>query len=426
MSHFVFDAPLLQEIRDRFYFVDEDCRGKKRIFFENSGGSLRLKEAVAAKSELEKVGECPERSNDIADWLQEIKEQGLSDLKTVVFGGDETGAIVTELTPSQVMYRITRAIVENVPGKNVVTTALEHPSAYDSAKIYAEKMGMEFRVANANPKTGGVDTEEILSLVDHNTCLLSVMSASNISGYIFNLEEIVGGARKIKPDLYIVTDAVQHLPHSAMETKKLQLDGVTYGPYKHFGIRGCGYGYVSDRVANLPHDKLEAKMPNEWELGTYPHPNFAALTKVVDYVCWLGSKFTDRVDRRTQYVAGMDKIHAYEHSLLIRMLEGSPEFPGLRYMDGVEVFADAADHNDPDLIAAIGISGMDYSQAVDEYYKRGVTVFERVNKSLYSKRIVESIGLTGAIRVSPLHCNTFDEIDQFLRVTREIVETMRR
>lgn len=422
---FRFNDNLLNDIRRKFHQVEEDYSGRKRIFFENSGGSLRLKSAVGVKAELEMIAECPERTNDVAVYLQDIKNQGINDLKKVIFRGDESGSIVSELTASQVMFRISRAIIENVPGKNVVTTSLEHPSAYDSAKMYAEKMGMELRVAKANSRTGGVDTSEIIKLVDKNTCLLSVMSASNISGYIFDLEEIVEEARKIKPDLYIITDAVQHLPHSTVDTKTLNLDGINYGPYKHFGIRGCGFGYVSERVANLLHDKLEAKPSNEWELGTYTPANFAAITKVVDYVCWIGSHYSDTQKRDEQYLVGMDKIHSYEHTLLVHMLDGTDEVPGLRNIPGVKVYFDLGNDCVRDLIAPIGIKGLGYSKAVKEYYKRGITVFDRVNTSLYSKRIVESIGLTGAIRVSPIHCNTIEEVNEFLRVTKEIVESVR-
>ena len=39
---------------------------------------------------------------------------------------------------------------------------------------------------------------------------------------------------------------------------------------------------------------------------------------------------------------------------------------------------------------------MDLTQAIAEYYTRGATVFERLNTSLYSKRIVKSLGLTAA------------------------------
>lgn len=424
MERFLFDDELLREIREKFCYVERDHTDKKRLFFENSGGSLRLKAAVEAKCNMEQIPDCPERTNDIAEFLQATKHKALKDLREVIFGA-KGGAIVCELTASQVMFRIVRAIVENIPGSNVITTSVEHPSAHDAAQMFAQKTGKEFRVAMANPKTGGVDTSEILRHVDENTCLLSVMSASNVSGYVFDIAEIVREARKIKPDLFIITDGVQHLPHSPFDAYKLGVDAVNFAPYKAFGIRGCGYGWVSDRVATLPHDKLLGKVPEEWELGTFPHPNFAAISAVVDYVCWLGSHFTNSVDRRELYVAGMEKIHAHEHSLWIRMMDGSDKVPGLRKQEGVDVFLDSPNDVDRDFIAAIGIKGMDMAEAVRQYYARGVTVFERVNTSLYSKRIIESLGLTGAIRVSPLHCHTVEEIDEFLKITQEITATQR-
>ena len=181
----------------------------------------------------------------------------------------------------------------------------------------------EFRVAMANPKTGGVEMDEILGKIDKDTLLLSVMSASNISGYIFDIETIVKEARKINPNIYVISDAVQHAPHGVLDVEKCGLDGVNFAPYKMFGIRGCGYGYVSDRVAKMTHHKLLAKPEKEWELGTFPHPNYAAITAVVDYVCWIGRHFTDSEDRREQFAAGMTRIHLQEHSLLIHMMEGT-------------------------------------------------------------------------------------------------------
>ena len=53
-------------------------------------------------------------------------------------------------------------------------------------------------------------------MVDKDTCLLSVMYASNITGTIMDMEGIVRAAREINPDIYIVTDAVQHAPHAPM------------------------------------------------------------------------------------------------------------------------------------------------------------------------------------------------------------------
>lgn len=416
---FMFDANMQAEIKERFYFVNEDHLGRKRQFFENSGGSLRLKAAVEEKSKFESLPDCPERVHDTSLMLKEVKAKGIRDIMEVIFGA-KSGSLVTELTASQVMYQITRTILENVPGTNVVTTSIEHPSAFDSAQIYAERTGKELRVAMANPVTGGVDLKEILSHIDQDTSLLSVMSASNISGYIFDLEEVVTEARKIKPDLYIISDAVQHIPHGAVDVESLKLDGMNFAPYKTFGIRGCGYGYVSERVSTLFHHKLSAKPIDEWELGTFPHPNYASITAVVDYVTWIGQQFTGSEDRRELYLEGMHRIHLHEHSLLAYMMEGTEETPGLRHIPGVTVYLDSEDDVDRDLISAIGIEGIYLTDAVAEYYKRGVTVFDRINTSLYSKRIVESLGLEGAIRVSPLHCHDTGDIDEFLKITAEI------
>ena len=422
-----FDPALQREIKDRFYYVNEDDQGRKRQFFENSGGSLRLKAAVAEKARLEKIPDCPERMHDTSLMLKEVKAKGLRDIMEVVFGAAPgQGATVTELTASQCMFQIVRAIMENVSwGKNAVTTSLEHPSAYDSVALYCRRTGRELRTAMADPAAGCVTTEEILSKVDKDTVLLSVMSASNVCGCLFDLETICREARKINPDIYIVSDAVQHMPHGVLEVGKLNLDGCTFAPYKAFGIRGCGYGYVSDRVAKTEHHKLLGKPEKEWELGTFPHPNFAAMTAVVDYVCWLGGHFTEATERRALFVAGMERIHLQEPSLLIHMLEGTEATPGLRHIPGVTVFADCPDDVDRDLISAIGIDGMDMTAAREEYYRRGITVFERLNTSLYSKRIVESLGFPGCLRVSPLHCHETADIDEFLRVTADIARSVK-
>ena len=116
----------------------------------------------------------------------------------------------------------------------------------------------------------------------------------------------------------------------------------------------------------------------------------------------------------------MKRIHLQERALLYRMLEGTETVTGLRHIPGVTVYTDEEDLCKRDLIAAIGIDGMDMTECVAEYQRRGVTVYERVNTSIYSKRIVEALGLSGAIRVSPLHCHGKEDIDEFLRITKEI------
>ncbi|MEA4961592.1 aminotransferase class V-fold PLP-dependent enzyme [Lutispora sp.] len=415
----LFDEELSKEIKELFYHVDEDpILNKKRIFFDNAGGSLRLKKANNTFKKFDELPDCPEHSNYTAKWLLEVQEKAYKDIRTIF--NAKSGSIVTSLTASMVIFEITRAIIENVPGTNVVTTALEHPSAYDSVVFYAKKMGKEVRVANTNPITGGVDVNEIAKLVDKDTCLLSFIYASNISGAILDVESIVNECRKINPNLYIIVDSVQHMPHGVVDLERTPVDGINFAPYKFFGTRGFGVGYMSERAAKLPHNKLIAKPAEEWELGSPAPSQFASISEIVNYVCWLGSKFNNSKDRRELYVEGMNRISLHERALMYRMLNGSDKIEGLRNIQGVKVYLDYEELSKRDLIMAIGFENIDCVSAVAEYEKRGIITFERIASSLYSKRMLDSFGIQGVVRISPIHCHDINDIDQFLNITKEI------
>lgn len=415
----LFDENFQKELKEKFYYADSDPEYGKRLFFENSGGSLRLKKCVEAKAAFEMFPDCPERIHERSLKLRGTVEKGTKEILEIIFGA-KSGALITELTASQTMFHMVGLIAENIPGTNMVVSSLEHPSAFDAIEFYCRKTGKEMRVIPANKKTGRIDVEEVIKYVDKDTCLLSVMSASNISGSIMDIKAIVKEAREIKPDLYIISDAVQHAPHHSMDVEELEIDGMNFAPYKFFGVRGCGFAYVSDRVAALPHHKLIAKEQKVFELGTSAPGNFAAALEIIDYVCNIGRHYIKDTDKRTLYIEGMKRIHLHERALLQRMLEGTDKIPGLRHIPGVTVCVDTEDITNRDLIAAIGIDGIDMTECVAEYQKRGVTVYERVDTSIYSKRILEALGLKGAIRVSPLHCHGTDDIDIFLQITAEI------
>ena len=60
-------------------------------------------------------------------------------------------------------------------------------------------------------------------------------------------------------------------------------------------------------------------------------------------------------------------------------------------------------------------------EARKAYDERGIVVFERSAESIYSKRMVEAFGSEGMVRISPLHVNTKEEMEEFLAVTRDLV-----
>ncbi|SHG04859.1 aminotransferase class V-fold PLP-dependent enzyme [Ornithinibacillus halophilus] len=413
-----FSSEVHEFVRSSFAYLDKDMFGNERLFFENSGGSLRLKSVVAEEAKFAAYPDCPLRDNPAAQLLTDTMERGMDDIR--LFLNAKDGSIIPSSTASKIMFEIIGVIAEHSVGTNIVTTGIEHPSSYDACKMYADKTQKELRVAQANQHTGGVDVEDIISLVDSETSLLSVMMTSNISGTVLDIETIVKKVREINPDIFIVVDAVQAAPHSVIDVDKLQIDGLNIAPYKMFGNRGMAYGYVSDRVAAFPHHRLLATDETNWSVGSPAPAHFAGFTKIVDYLCQVGSFYTDTTDRRTLLTKGMTKIHQHEQALLDRIIHGSDEVQGIQDIEGVNIhFIDHGIEN-KDLIAALTFNQLSCSEAVGKYGVENILVYERVNSNHYSKRILDSLQVEGIVRVSPLHCHSFEDIDKFLLATKKI------
>ena len=415
-----FDKELHDEIRSRFANIDSDSFGK-RIFFENSGGSLRLKACLDAVVENDAHPDCGGRHQKQADIAKKVVEDGYNDLRTL-FGCGKEGFIATCLSASQVMFQIIGAITDAVPGKNIVVSVLEHPSGFDSVEYYAKKHGLELRVMRSNPRTGGIDVSEVKRLVDKDTVLMSCMYSCNITGAVMDIPAFVKVAREIKPELFIVVDCVQHVPHAPVDVLALDVDAVDIAPYKFFGCRGSGVAWLSERCAKLPHNRILCYPEDWWELGSVAPHQFAGYTAIVDYVCWIGSKFIESTDRRKLFVEGMTRIELHERALLYRALEGTEAVPGLRRIPGVKVQCDNPDLTKRDFILPITFDNIDPIRGAEELCKRGIYVYERVAPNHYSKRIVESLGLDGVIRVSPTHCNATWEVDEFLKAAAEVAK----
>ena len=423
----MFTEEELDKIRGQFYYVDEDHYGRKRLFFDNAGGSLRLKKAEEVFHLIDSMPDASEHSNSIARELAALEDRGREDIKKVIFGA-KSGTIYPSYTASQIAMEMVRVITENARGTNIVTTMLEHPSVFDAARLYSRIHGMELRVAGVNKETGGVDADTILSLIDQNTALLCCMAASNISGYIYETEKICRRAREINPDIYIYIDAVQHAPHGVLAPEEWGADVTSFAPSKFFGVRGFGLAYLSDRVSRFVHHRLLGKPEDDWEIGSPATAQFAVITEIINYVAGLGGAVCpeggtacpEEQSRRKLFEIGMQRIADHERGLLDMMLEGVDGIPGLRHIPGVTVQMDGKDLTTRDLILGIEFENLSCEQAVVEYEKRGVITFERALSSMYSKRMVEAFDSKGMVRLSPLHVNTPQEIRHFLVLTQEI------
>jgi len=414
----LFSSELQEEIRRRFLYVDWDPYTGQRVYLEASGGGLRLKSVLETMCKELALPDELFRYNPASDYVVKAYDKGIEDVK--LFLGAKSGVIIPANSATHTLFRAANAVTAHIPGDNVVTTQLEHPAALSAAKYYAENTGKELRIAEISKETSSVPEEAILEKVDKNTSLLLFQHASNQTGAVNDAKKIIEEARKIRPELYVVVDAVQYAPHGPIDVEDMGADAYAFGPYKAYCVKGIGFAFISDRLAKLPHENLILKPDTNWVLGSPPHAMLAAWSAVVDYLCWLGSRFTDSTDRREQIVASKKAIHGHMMALLERILHGTDQIPGLLNIDHVDVCGLEEEITNRMCILLFQLDGMDAPSAMGHFNnKYGIRLAARIRDS-YSTYALDGLGWPDGVRLSAGDYNTPEEIDRFLAAANDI------
>lgn len=410
----LFSPQMLEEIRDQFLYVDWDPYSGKRIFFEAASGACRPKRVIEAMGMETALPDQQGRDNPGSEHANEVTAQGIEDLMT--FFGAKSGQTVPGWSSSHVIYRITDAVLASVPGTNIVTTGLDHASVRSAVDQFSEKYNKEQRVAKPNLETGSVATQDILNLIDKDTCFLIVTHISNVTGEVYDVKSIVKAAKEIKPDIFTMVDGVQYSPAGLIDVEDIGADAYVIAPYKNYGIKGCGYAHVSDRLAILPHWRYTFKPENSWDLGGVEHQSYAAWSAVVDYLCWLGSRFSDSLDRRELVVEAMTRVKAHHEGLVSVLLKGTDNVPGLDSMDHVTVYGMGRDLTKHSLLVSFNVDGYESAEAC-KIYKENMLRLHAPGHDPFFAAMLQQLGISSVVRLSGSHYNTPEEIEVFLKAT---------
>jgi selenocysteine lyase/cysteine desulfurase len=406
---------LLASIRKRFVNVARDPVSGSRIYFENAGGTLRLKSIFPVIRAITELPDNGGRRNPASKKVDDTIATGRR--AVAAFLGARSGQIVTGESATGLIFRLLRTIARGVPGANVVTTNLEHAAAYDATHMIAKDHGLEARVAALEPRTGIVPAEAVAEQIDSRTVVLTVIHSSNVLGTKNDVAAIVRAARKVKPDLFIVVDGAQHASHGLVDVEAIGADAYVFDPYKVFAKPGIAFAHVSHRLAALPHDNLAGKQtPGGWDMGTRDPAGFACITEVVAYFRWLGNSTGDD---RDAVVRGMHVIDRLETDLMQLFLHGRGRTRGMLAIDGVTVYGQTDDLTKREAIFAFNVRGRTSAEVVAEFAKNGISLHNRLNDA-YSGHTMRALGIDECVRVSACHYNTPAEVLKFLRVLARI------
>jgi selenocysteine lyase/cysteine desulfurase len=169
--------------------------------------------------------------------------------------------------------------------------------------------------------------------------------------------------------------------------------------------------------------------PSNWEMGTRDQSLFASISAVIQYLGWLGNTVEPQVREKISHYAGRTRllkaalawIENYEQALSIAMLRGTQGVEGLCAMPDVEVYGitDLAQIHCrvPTFTFNIGDANP-LNVAKYLWDEHAIAVLAEDHGGFYS-RTLNTYGKSIAVRASPVHFNTTEEIGMFLNAVKD-------
>ena len=139
---------------------------------------------------------------------------------------------------------------KNKGSGNIVISAGEHACVYECAKNL-KSMGLDVRIATLN-SDGTVNVDNLLSLVDAKTCLVSVIHVSNETGAINDLAQISKAVKRKNSKTLFHSDGVQAFLKTNNNVKALGVDMYSISGHKVGAPKGIGALYVSSKISIKP------------------------------------------------------------------------------------------------------------------------------------------------------------------------------
>ena len=299
-------------------------------------------------------------------------------------------------------------------GDEIVVTRAEHHANLVPWQELAARTGAKLRWLDLT-EDGRIDPATT-HVLNERTRVLALTHASNVTGAITPLDDILPAARAV--GALVVLDTCQsaaHLPLDFAALSAAGVDAMALSSHKMLGPTGVGALVATEELLDaMPPVLTGGSMievvtmesstymsgPARFEAGSQPLAQAAAWRTAVEYLAGLG----------------MDRLHAGERTLTQQVLDG------LAAIDGARVLGPAGTSGRLGVVAFTidGVHPHDVGQILDA---SGVAV--RTGHHC-AQPIHAHFGVASSSRVSFGPTSTFTEVDRFLEAVATVRSYFRR
>ncbi len=220
----------------------------KFCYLDNAATSLKPIQVIEAESEYYKKYSCNPHNNDSVFTYhvsELINETRLSVAKLLNVGVNEiifTSGATQSL--NMIAFGIEPFIKKN---DEIVLTYLEH----------ASNLLPWFELCNRKhskivwAKTGIYPKEsDIIKSINKKTKIVAICDVNNIIAYKININDLTQKIKQIAPNVIIIVDATQSIPHIKHDLKNANIDFLAFSAHKMLGPTGVGVCYINSKWLN--------------------------------------------------------------------------------------------------------------------------------------------------------------------------------
>ena len=406
----------IEKIREEFKFLNKeniDKVGKDIIYFDSAATSQKPNIVIDAISNYYKFSNSNtgRSAHYLGDKATSVLENARKRIAEYINANKDE--IVFTKSATESLNLLASSISENLnKGDEIITTILEHHANFVPWIEIANKKNLKVNIVNLEDNMK-LNLDELYSYLNENTKVLTITGASNVTGEIIDLKNIINKVRKYNKDIIIIIDATQLIVHSSVDVKELDCDYLVFSGHKIYGPMGIGvlfgkteklnslkpYQYGGNMVDYVYTDKAEYKMaPDKFEAGTLNVAGAEGLRVAID---WLEDKNINDIKKYENEL----KKYAYNK---IKEIENIEIFSLNNEFDTVPIisfqFSDIHPHDITTILDSFGIatrSGHHCAMPLHTYFDIAATT--RVSFSIF---------------------NTTKEIDYFIEKLLEVRKIM--
>ncbi len=403
----------IQLIREQFPSLSLRSSDRPTVFFDNAAGTQVARQCIdrlnqyflyfnansggvfeTSRCSDEIIETCRQR---VADFI------GVKDPKEVAFGPNMT-------TLTQAFARAFGRLCH--PGDEIITTSLEHEANISPWLGLAKERGVKVRFVDINLDDMTINLDSLQKQLSTRTRLVAVGYASNAFGTVNPIEKVAKLAHSVGALCFV--DAVHYSPHGLIDVTELGCDVLVYSVYKAFGPHvGVIWGRrkTMEALDTFHLRTVKNIIPDKFEVGTQNHEGIAGALGSLEYFeslpSLLGQEVVENATCAERLRLAMTSIREYEKTISKKLLEVFAKHSHVK----VYGITNPARLNERVPTFAINVNNHSAKEVATKLATLGINVW---SGNYYALEPMTRLGLEekgGAVRISLVHYNTFEEID---------------